>query len=328
MRRLFTIILSAMLLGLTCTSCADTTPQPRKTEFPDNAFQEIPQDFFDTRLEDGGTVLRFEYETKDYTGSNKEYSKYAYVYLPHGYDGSDKTKKYDVMYFMHGGGGSEKECFGGALENTQTKCLFDNMIANGVLEPCIIVTPTYNNPHNGDATTLCKYFHEELVNDLIPAVEMEYNTYLEKPTNKAIVDSRLHRGFGGFSMGSACTWWVFEGALDAVAYYLPVSGDSWGLAQAGGASMPKETAEYLENIVKDYGYTKDDFFIYCGTGTNDMAYPNMEPMVNEMKKLTDTFVWCDNFKDGNFYFCVRDGGWHDYNTVHRIMFNGIPKFFG
>lgn len=328
MKRLFTFCLAAVLMTLGITSCGSAPEKaPRKTDFPDNAFQEIPEDYFRI-CKEGGTVLRLTYEATDYAGTNKKYEKHAYVYLPYGYNGSDTETKYNVLYLMHGGGGNEKEYFGGTMESTTTKNLLDNMIANGDMEPCIVVTPSYNNDYCDDLFAECETFAEELVKDLIPAVEGTYNTYCEKTTPKGIKDSRLHRAFGGFSMGSAVTWWVFEHALDEVGYYLPISGDCWGLAQAGGASMPVETAKFLEDIVIDHGLTKDDFYIYCGTGTNDMAYPNMSPMVEEMKKLTDTFVYCDNFADGNFYFCVRDGGWHDINTVQRIIFNGLPKFFG
>ncbi len=328
MKRLLLVCLAFMTLSLGITSCASgATAQPRKTDFPDNAFQEIPEEYF-KMCKEGGIVMKLDYETKNYNRGDQEFEKTAYVYLPYGYDGSDTETKYNVFYLMHGGGGSEKDYFGGTMQDTQMKCLIDNMIANGDMEPCIVVTPSYNNPYDGDATSCCKHFYAELVNDLIPAVEGKYNTYCEKTTKKGIQESRLHRGFGGFSMGGGCTWWVFEYALKEVGYFMPISGDSWTLAHAGGASMPRETAEYLANVVKDHGFTKDDFYIYAGTGTNDMALPNMDPMINEMKKLTDTFVYCDNFKDGNLYFAIREGGWHDGNTIMRIVYNGLPKFFG
>lgn len=327
MKKLFSLCMAAILLSLGITSCSSGTATPKKTEFPDNAFKEIPEDYFDFTI-DGGIVMKLDYETKNYNRGDQKFEKSAYVYLPDGYDASDKEKKYNVFYLMHGGGGNEKDYFGGTMQDTQMKCLIDNMIKNGDMEPCIVVTPSYNNPYDGDATSCCKNFYAELVNDLIPAVEGTYNTYCEKTTKKGIQDSRMHRAFGGFSMGSACTWWVYEYALSEVGYFMPISGDSWTVAHAGGASKSKETAEHLANVVKEHGLTKDDFYIYSGTGTNDIAYPNMTPMIEEMKKLTDTFVYCDNFKDGNLYYCIRDGGWHDMNTIFRIVYNGLPKFFG
>ncbi len=323
------IMISAMLMSSIGMGGCASKEAPRKSEFPDNAFVEIPSEYF-VSCDEGGTVLSITYETKDYGGDKKKYEKRALIYLPYGYD-PDSDKKYDVMYYMHGGGGSEEELFGELLSNNDSKRLVDNMIKNGDLEPCIICTPTYNNPYNGDATYCCKNFWQELINDLIPAVEGQYNTYCEKTNKAGIKASRLHRGFGGFSMGAACTWWVFENALDYVGYYLPVAGDSWALGQGAGGSRPDDTAEYLAEKVRDYGYDWEDFYIYCGVGTNDnMAGPNMRPLVSSLVKdeYSDVFKQADNFADGNFFFALREGGWHDQNTVHRLIFNGLPKFFG
>lgn len=325
LRALEILLVMSITAGL--AGCGGAAAAPRKTEFPDNAFKEIPQEYY-KRTENGGMVVSVKYTTKNYMGDKEEFEKTALVYLPYGYNAEDTDKKYNVMYMMHGGGGSEKELLGGVMEDTEMKLVLDNMIANGDMEPCIFVGCSYNNPFNGDATACCENFYMEFVNDLIPAVEGEYNTYCEKTSSKGIKESRLHRGFGGFSMGSACTWWIFENALEEVGYFLPVSGDSWCVQPTGGASVPKETAEYMRQIVLDYGMTKDDFIIYCGTGTNDIAYPNMNPMIDEMEKLDDVFVFCDNFKDGNIFYAIRDGGWHDQNTVRALVYNGLPKFFG
>lgn len=329
MEKIIKLIVSAMLLSVGITGCGSKAP--RKTEFPDNAFQNIPTAYNTTCGDKGGKIMSITYETKNYSGGGEKYEKKALVYLPYGYDPNDKEKKYDVMYYMHGGGGTEYELFGGQLDDNESKRLIDNMIANGDLEPCIICTPSYNNPYNGDATQCCKDFWQELVNDLIPAVEEEYNTYCDKTTKSGIKASRLHRGFGGFSMGAACTWWVFENALDYVGYYLPVAGDSWALGQGAGGYKSADTADYLEKVVTDAGYTWEDFYIYCGVGTNDnMAGPNMRPLIDAMKdeKHSEVFKWVDNFADGNCYFALNEGGWHDQNTVRRLIYNGLPKFFG
>ena len=299
----------------------------RKQSFPDNAYREIPQEYFSS-CENPGKVEAVDYTAHNHAGSGEEFEKTALVYLPYGYDPADTAKKYNVMYMMHGGGGNEKELLGGASAETEMKLILDNMIANGDLEPCLLVGISYNTPYCKDATACCRNFSAELVSDLIPAVEGRYNTYCQTTDIEGIRASRLHRGFGGFSMGSACTWWVFEKALNEIAYFLPTSGDSWGVEMKGGNTKPVETVENLLGSIKKQGMSGDDFYIYCGTGTNDIAYPNMCPMVEEMKKRTDYFRYCDNFADGNFYFAVKEGGWHDQNTVRSIVFNGLPKFFG
>lgn len=299
----------------------------RKQNFPDNAYHEIPKEYF-SPCANPGKVEAVNYTAKNYGGGGEEFEKTALVYLPYGYDPDDTAKKYNVMYMMHGGGGTEAELLGGAGMETEMKLILDNMIANGDLAPCLFVGISYNTPYCKDATACCRNFAAELVSDVIPAVEGRYNTYCLTPDIEEIRASRLHRGFGGFSMGSACTWWVFEKALNEIAYFLPTSGDSWGVEMKGGNTKPRETVENLINSIKKQRMSGDDFYIYSGTGTNDIAYPNMRPMVAEMKKRPDFFRYCDNFKDGNFYFAVKDGGWHDQNTVRSIVYNGLPKFFG
>lgn len=323
MKKLLCALIAGVMLTVSLAGCGSTPKEPRKTVFPDNPYTEIPQEY-KKRCENGGMVASCKYETKDYEGSGEKFEKTALVYLPYGYDQNDTEKKYNVMYMMHGGGGSEKELLQGVMEDSEMKRILDNMIANGDMEPCIFVGVSYNNPYNGDATANSKNFAKEFVKDVIPTVEGTYNTYLEKANSKGIKATRLHRGFGGFSMGAACTWWIFEQCLEEVGYFLPVAGDSWCIS-----GTKKEAAEHLRQVVLDYGMTKDDFYIYCGVGTNDdMAGPNMIPMIDEMKKLDDVFVHCDNFKDGNFYFVHKNGGWHAQDTVMCLVYNGLPKFFG
>ena len=197
-------------------------------------------------------------------------------------------------------------------------------MASGDVKPCIVCTPTYQNSLVDGVWDVIKPFHNELVYDLIPVLETSFNTNF----NGDLKATRQNRAMGGFSLGSAVTWWTFENRLDEIAYYMPISGDSWCVTQRGGFLETDATAEYMASIVRNSGWTKDDFIIYSGTGTNDIAYPNMTPMVEKMKTLTDAFVYCDNFKDGNFYYALREGGYHDKTTVLNILYNGLPKMFG
>src|SRR5699024_2678780 len=98
------------------------------------------------------------------------------------------------------------------------------------IQPMILVCPTYNNTSPEDsvnyslALELTDNYHQELVNDLIPAVEGRYSTYAEDISAEALTASRDHRGFGGFSMGSVATWHTFQYCLDYFRYFMPMSG--------------------------------------------------------------------------------------------------------
>lgn len=84
------------------------------------------------------------------------------------------------------------------------KHILDHGIENGKIQPMIVVCPTYNNTSpedSGDyslALRLTDNYHNELINDLIPAVEGKYSTYTENTTPKAIVASRDYRALAAF----------------------------------------------------------------------------------------------------------------------------------
>ncbi len=293
-----------------------------RKNYPDNEFKALPKEYF-SPIEKQGKVVRFYYTAKDYTNNLGEYKKSALVYLPFGYDENDKETKYNVMYLSHGGADNENWHFYGEGLDSDVKNVLDNMMANGDCKPCIVCTPTYQNSLVEGVWDVIKPFHNELANDLIPALEASFNTYYEGDLKA----TREHRAMGGFSLGSAVTWWTFENRLDEIAYYMPISGDSWCVAQRGGLLETDATAEYMANVVRNSCWTKDDFKIYSGTGTKDIAYPNMTPMVEKMKTLTDVFEYCDNFENGNFYYALREDGYHDQITVLNIVYNGLGKMF-
>ena len=128
-----------------------------------------------------GTVERFEYDTFTYDDENKPMHKGAWVYLPYGYD---KDKKYNILYLMHGGAVTEDWWF---KMFPDTVTILDNMMADGICDPCIIVTPTYYRgdekvDKNGDYIT--EQFKYELRKDLIPAVESHYLTYADRDVSE------------------------------------------------------------------------------------------------------------------------------------------------
>src|SRR5690554_8200734 len=58
------------------------------------------------------------------------------VYLPPGYDENDRERKYNMLYLLHGIGGNRNEWLNGGVRN-----ILDNLIANGEIEPLIVVFP-------------------------------------------------------------------------------------------------------------------------------------------------------------------------------------------
>jgi len=275
----------------------------------EKTFTAVPDEYRSVYGEQG-TLENLEYEAANSHGGTD--SKRLNVYLPYGYDASDISRKYNVLYLMHGGSENENTVLGRPGQNNELKKIIDNMIAKGDIEPLIIVTPSFYGGRNDNAV-----FHEELINTIVPLIERRYNTFA----------SREHRAFGGFSMGSVTTWYVYIHCLDYFKYFIPLSGDCWALGQTTGQAKSMEIAEFLANVPKAAGYTPQDYYLFCATGDKDIAYPNMKPQIDAMKERTDSFIYSSDTEKGNFYFIVSDGGTHAWNWVNQYIFDILPDLF-
>ena len=314
MKKLIVFLLAAVL----CVSCfAHAEEGARKTDFPDNTFEEMDPNYITGVSQRGKTVL-FTYEAQTQEGEN--YTKRALVYVPYGYDEADPDTRYNVLYLMHGHGGGYTTFFRGAGSFSNMQFVLDAMIEKGRIEPMFIVTPTYAVPGKDEFWGSSNFWHE-LNNHLIPAFESAYNTYAEDVTPEGIRASRTHRAYSGFSMGSVSCWATFENSLDQIAYYMPC---------CGGASFgpdAADAAQRLADAIAKAGYTKDDFFIYAGCGgEGDVGYKGLTAQIEAMKEIPDTFVYCENFRDGNLYYTQCSGG-HSPKAVELIMFAALPTFF-
>ena len=84
----------AVLCG--CAGLGASTASTR-TDFPDNAFKEIPQEYMRV-CEKGGVIKDFKYKTRDnQTPGSPEFEKSGLVYLPYGYDENDTGTRYNVI---------------------------------------------------------------------------------------------------------------------------------------------------------------------------------------------------------------------------------------
>lgn len=158
--------------------------------FPDKLVP-IPDSHL-TETKQQGTLQDLYYDTYEsfsYDEKSQKLQKHAVVYLPYGYN---ESKQYPVFYLMHGGWSNEYTYLGSSDEPQEMKHILDYGIANGKIQPMIVVCPTYNNTSpedSGDyslALRLTDNYHNELINDLIPAVEGKYSTYTENTTPKRL----------------------------------------------------------------------------------------------------------------------------------------------
>lgn len=240
-------------------------------------------------------------------------------YIPDGYD---ENKKYNVFYLSHGGWSNETTIMGTDKDPHSFKNVLDHAIEDGKIKPLIIVLPTYNNTSKEDsgdyslAIQLTNQFHNEIVNDLIPAVESKYSTYAESVTKEGLEASRDHRGFGGFSMGSVNTWNTFRYCMDYFRYFMPMSGSY------------STDGQYMADLVRQQGYGSDDFFIFAASGTSDFAYHAFKAQIMAMAQDSDgMFKFANNETDGNLSFLEREGYEHDQKACDEYTYNGLRFFW-
>lgn len=228
-----------------------------------------------------GTLEKLTYKTWEsfsYEDHAQELTKEAWVYLPYGYS---EEQKYNVFYLSHGGWSNETSLMGTDEATHSFKYVIDHAIEDGKIQPLIIVLPTYNNTSGEDsgnyslALQLTDQFHNELLNDLVPAVESKYSTYAEDTTSDGLIASSDHRGFGGFSMGSVNIWCTFRYGLGYFRYFMPMSGgpaasvetiEKKGRAKAHIVEVLTEAVhiDYLAYLRK-----KEISYIFAGNDTLD-----------------------------------------------------------
>lgn len=347
--RTASMLLAAALIALLCTGCGNqaageptqtpdstpvVTPEQPETQSPEPTPEVTPseqpsEEPEDTRIvkedyvfEGPGIVALKDYpaaykeeatqrgSVEKLTYDNGEEEKYLHVYLPYGYKDSDKS--YNVFFMMHGGNG-RPEIYLQLDRSTALQKVIDNMIQNGDVEPFILVAPTWNCAALGktaptDSGPLTQRFAEkELAQYVIPLIDATYRTNA----------TREGRAFGGFSMGGVTTWYTFLYDLEHIKYFVPMSGDCWLLGQYASAEQSAATVAAMADAVSEQGYTGSDFTIYCYTGTQDYALPNLAPQIYAMQKH-EMFTFGENTFFGTYPEAIHADTWartYLYNTL-------------
>lgn len=285
-------------------------------QFP-TQLQKIPRQYLQKNRTAPGQLVSLNYETYEsfgYLQHQQRITKRAIVYLPDDY--SDE-KQYNVFYLMHGGWSDETTYLGTPADPHPLKNILDNAIAAGKITPQIVVCPTYNNRSDQDssdyslALQLTDNYHHELVNDLMPAVEGQFSTYAQDVTAQGLAQSRDHRAFCGFSMGSVTTWHVFQYCLKYFRYFFPSSG---AITTDG---------EVVAQMVKKQEMRPDDFFIFAASGTADFAYAGFTTQIRAMAACSDTFTFAPDEQAGNLYYLVASGGTHSPTNALEDFYNAL-----
>ena len=279
-----------------------------------------------------GRIERLDYTTDVYE-DGCVYNKYCNVYLPYGYDPEDKEKKYNVIYFQHGNTG-DPEFF----KTPTMKILLDRLFSLEGYESCIVVFTTYyfdvtkdveirrstGNVPAGDGNWpgVKANFYQEVVKNIIPAVELKYNTYLKENSDEAVRESRDHRLFSGYSRGCVCTWYMFHNAFPYFRYYVPMSCMTTAGKSISDPPTDEEVIAYLQAPLKKY--PKLPFFIYALNG-GDSDVQAMNPQMNILTKA-DGFSFGRDPEKNNIYFALSYY-FHGDMFAPEYFYNALPVMF-
>jgi enterochelin esterase family protein len=202
-----------------------------------------------------GEVQELNYRS-DSLGKDRE----AIVYLPPGYEQS--SQRYPVLYLLHGAGGDETTW----TERQQAHVILDNLIADGDLEPLVVVMPYGYTSRLADGERRrgaesykqdMEEFAVDFFSDLVPMVESRYR----------VIADREHRAIAGLSMGGGQSFAI---GLTHPDYFSAVAGFSSAMQIAnstdwGGIDMGATLAANVDTI-------NELDLLWVGCGTEDVLF--------------------------------------------------------
>ena len=267
----------------------------------------VPTAFDKTDCPQKGALEKIDYATKAYATDGREVEKSAYVYLPYGYNGENR---YNILYLLHGTGDDEEYWL---KKHSYNVTMIDNLIYSGVIEPLIVVTPTFYTENDcfGDLDPLTYSFKDELRNDLMPAVESKYSTFAQTSDDEGFKNSRTHRAFAGLSRGAVTTLHsVLCGSLD---YF-----SSFGTFSASRTELAEYEKANLTGAAKELSI---DYW-YVASGAFDFGFASQWHDWNEIVKADPRLTVGENTAFDNYPM-----RYHSMGNWHLALYNFLLKIF-
>ena len=236
------------------------------------------------------TYLTHDYYTEGQTWGYAPLTKKMCVYLPYGYDPSEK---YDVMILVHGTGGTETYWLLDAQQiipepgfGVYTTGMLDNLMHTGWCRKMIIATPCFyrDGENQGDYERERdeEQFLLELQNDILPAIVNTYSTYAAGPSREEISAARHHFAYAGLSMGSIYAYTsIMRECLDLFAWFGCFSG-----------SEAREHMNALITALNSEEYARYPIlYFYNSAGGSDSMFAehrdDYRKLVKSVNSLTD-----------------------------------------
>lgn len=167
-----------------------------------------------------------------------------HIWTPAGYN--HLTEPLPVLYLIHGGGDNDAAWTGVGRANF----ILDNLLADGQMVPMLVVMP--------DGSIDTGLFTQELMNDVIPYVEANYQVLTDKD----------HRAVAGLSMGGLETLDVSLSHYEAFSYAFPLS-TGWFI----GSAFYDQWEPYLKENAQAINQSYKIYKFFMG-GETDIAHRN------------------------------------------------------
>lgn len=238
-------------------------------------------------------------------------NKRVFVYTPPGYESSKEN--YPVLYLLHGGLEDEESW----VNKGRSVQILDNLIAQGLAKPMIVVMPNGNGNEKASQNDMkpldveqsresvfadAVLFSKSLVEDIIPFIESNFRTYNDKD----------HRAIAGLSLGAINTQTITNNNPNIFSYI--------GVFSYGILNLGKDTEEIAKNNkerdLKIEALKNSRYKLYwIGCGKDDFVYPT----VVELKKILDSH---------SFSYVYREStGGHTHSNWRLYLSEFAPLLF-
>ena len=245
--------------------------------------------FYDAKQVLHGAVTRHIYHSKVTQGERE-----LYVYTPPGYR---SDKKYPVLYLLGGSG----ELPSNWIYDGRVNLIMDNLLAEGKVEPMLIVIPNNqiihrNHPQHAELTF--DLFERELREHVIPLVDEHYATRKE-PKGRAL---------SGLSMGGRHSMFIGFRSLDLFA--------NFGILSAGDT----DAENTLQHFLQEQQINSKVDYLFVGQGTKEaQGFFNLR-----CQALHDALT---NHGIEHEYYVGGNGG-HDWSTWrHLLYYRFLPNLW-
>lgn len=316
----------------------------REMVYPANNYIDSSRKLVTNRRIDAGEVGRA-------AVNGEAIMKSCCVYLPACYDESDSDTRYNVLYLLHGVGGDQYEWLhgNGTVDGDYILCrMLDNLIANGDIDPVIIVMPNGRSSHdwtdctfNSEGTNMLGfyYFDYELRYDLIPFIESTFKTYvnIRKTSQEAIEYNRMHRAIAGLSMGGMqalnlvlggyrCDSAVVTGKenvwRNGLATTVPARGmtDMFAYVGAFSNAPTSSNGKFLGESIALSGNRLKLLYMTCG----DADGVSLDCYMQSNNGLADI---AGDYLDAYYQVSIKDGI-HDFNVWNNGVYHFARLSFG